>query len=97
MSDLVLRNICYRYPKTRQMVLHEINAMFREGTVTSIRGQSGAGKSTFINYSNIEYPLSDNSHLIFLYMFLKNRALLIQKGIIFPKKNFLFHQAVMNF
>ena len=40
MSDLVLRNICYRYPKTRQMVLHEINAMFREGTVTSIRGQS---------------------------------------------------------
>ena len=26
MSDLVLRNICYRYPKTRQMVLHEINA-----------------------------------------------------------------------
>lgn len=36
-----------------------------------IIGEDGAGKSSFINYSNIEYPLSDNSHLIFLYMFLK--------------------------
>ena len=63
----------------------------------AVVGKSNVGKSSFINYSNIEYPLSDNSHLIFLYMFLKNRALLIQKEIIFPKKKFLFYQVVMIF
>mgnify|MGYP001049426711 CR=1 FL=1 len=59
MSDLVLKNICYRYPKTKHMVLNEINFTFRKGTVTSIRGQSGAGKSTLLYLiAGIDYPTS---------------------------------------
>lgn len=59
MSDLVLKNICYRYPKTKQMVLSEINTTFRKGTVTSIRGESGAGKSTLLYLvAGIDHPTS---------------------------------------
>lgn len=48
MSGLTLKNICYRYPKTKQMVLNEINITFQKGAVTSICGRSGAGKSTLL-------------------------------------------------
>lgn len=48
MCELTLKDVCYRYPKTKRMVLEEINVTFQKGTVTSIRGRSGAGKSTLL-------------------------------------------------
>ncbi len=48
MSDLTLKDVCYRYPKAKRTVLNKINFTFREGTVTAIRGQSGVGKSTLL-------------------------------------------------
>ena len=79
---------------------------FKKIPLILIIGEDGAGKSSFINYSNIEYPLSDSlqsykrfhqsTNHFSLYVS-KNWTLLIQKGIIFPKKKFLFYQVVMIF
>lgn len=96
MSDLILRNICYRYPKTRQMVLHEINAMFREGTVTSIRGQSGAGKSTLLYLiAGIDHPASgqllwNNTPVTDLSAYRRNVVSIIsQSYLLFPTRTVL--------
>lgn len=59
MPDLTLKNVCYRYPKSKYNVLNGIDATFREGTVTSVRGQSGAGKSTLLYLiAGLEKPVN---------------------------------------
>lgn len=96
MSDLVLKNICYRYPKTKQMVLNEINTTFRKGTITSIQGQSGAGKSTLLYLiAGIDYPTSgqllwDNTPVTDLSDYRRNVVSIIsQSYLLFPSRTVL--------
>ena len=46
MSELIMEGVCYRYPGTKKEILTGVDAVFRPGTVTTIMGRSGAGKST---------------------------------------------------
>ena len=46
MSELIMEGVCYRYPGTKKEILAGVDAVFCPGTVTTIMGHSGAGKST---------------------------------------------------
>jgi len=46
MSELIMEGVCYRYPGTKKEILTGVDAVCRPGTVTTIMGRSGAGKST---------------------------------------------------
>ena len=49
MAELILKDVKYAYPRTSKYVLDGCVAVFREGTVSSIRGRSGSGKSTLLH------------------------------------------------
>lgn len=49
MKDLELKNVSYQYRKGKRTVLKNCSATFEPGTVTSIRGRSGEGKSTLLH------------------------------------------------
>jgi ABC-type bacteriocin/lantibiotic exporter with double-glycine peptidase domain len=46
-GDIEMRGVCFGYSPERE-VLHEVNVRFPRGTVTSIVGTSGAGKSSLL-------------------------------------------------
>ena len=48
MAELILENVTYRYPGTKNDILKGINAVFPAGSVTAVMGRSGAGKSTML-------------------------------------------------
>lgn len=48
MPDLILEDVYYRYPGSKQDVLKGVNACFPAGKVTAVCGRSGAGKSTLL-------------------------------------------------
>ena len=48
MAELILKEVFYRYPGTKNDVLKGIDAVFPLGTVTAVMGRSGAGKSTML-------------------------------------------------
>lgn len=48
MAELILKEIYYRYPGTKNDVLKGVDAVFPAGTVTAVMGRSGAGKSTML-------------------------------------------------
>lgn len=57
MPSLELKSIYYRYPKSKNMVLDDVSAIFQSGTITSIQGRSGAGKSTLLHIiAGLEAP-----------------------------------------
>ena len=59
MADLELKHIYYAYPRTKNQVLQEVNAIFPGGQVCSICGQSGAGKSTLLYLAaGIDMPVA---------------------------------------
>ncbi len=49
MSELIIKDVRYRYGKSSKWVLDGCSAVFQKGTVSSIRGKSGAGKSTLLH------------------------------------------------
>ena len=49
MSILKVENVSYKYEKTGNYVLENINAEFEKGKLYILAGKSGAGKSTFLS------------------------------------------------
>ena len=49
MSILKLEKVSYRYEKSNQDVLHQIDAVFETDKIYTIIGKSGAGKSTLLS------------------------------------------------
>ncbi len=47
-EDIVLKNISFRYPGTKKIVLEEINLVIPKNKVTAIVGVSGSGKTTLM-------------------------------------------------
>jgi len=45
-EDITLENICYQYPGTSSLALHDVSLTFRKGDLNTIAGPSGSGKST---------------------------------------------------
>lgn len=48
-KEIILKNVSYRYPGTSNNVLKEINLKINFGEKIGITGESGAGKSTFLD------------------------------------------------
>ena len=44
-KDIVLENICKSYDGGRTMVLDHLSLNLRKGTVTTVQGRSGSGKT----------------------------------------------------
>lgn len=74
---------------------------FKKLPLVIIIGEEGAGKSSFINYSNVEYPLSDSLHSYkkfhqstnnFSLYVSKNGALLDTEGNYFSQEKFFTPQ-----
>ena len=48
-KNISFENISYSYPKTSRNVINNISLEFNAGDKIGVYGQSGSGKSTFIN------------------------------------------------
>ncbi|MEC1523345.1 ABC transporter ATP-binding protein [Neobacillus niacini] len=44
-----LQKVCYRYPKSEQTILQDINIEVKQGETIAFVGESGSGKSTILN------------------------------------------------
>ena len=61
MAELILKEVFYRYPGTKNDVLKGVDAVFPEGTVTAVMGRSGAGKSTMLYLlAGLDVPTQGN-------------------------------------
>jgi ABC-type multidrug transport system fused ATPase/permease subunit len=49
LSSLSAQNLCFRYEKTEEDVLRDVNISVRKGEAVGFVGQSGSGKSTLID------------------------------------------------
>ena len=47
-EGIVLDQVCFTYPGTDRVVLHDINLSFPAGSTVAIIGENGAGKSTLV-------------------------------------------------
>ena len=48
-SKIILKNISYSYPKTKQNIIENLNLEIKANTTIGIIGRSGSGKSTLID------------------------------------------------
>jgi ATP-binding cassette, subfamily B, bacterial len=48
-GNFSLQQICYRYPKSDQTILQDINLEVKQGETVAFVGESGSGKSTILN------------------------------------------------
>ena len=48
-NELRLENISFKYPKTENNVLEDVNLFIKKGSITGIVGTTGSGKSTLID------------------------------------------------
>jgi ATP-binding cassette, subfamily B, bacterial len=48
-GNFSLQRVCYRYPKSDQIILHDINLEVKQGETVAFVGESGSGKSTILN------------------------------------------------
>ncbi len=52
---ILLDNIWFKYPGSREWILRGVNASFREGKLSVITGPNGSGKTTLLKVSSIIY------------------------------------------
>lgn len=48
-SEIILENIRYRYPSSKNDVLKDLNLKIKAGEIIGIKGESGAGKTTLVD------------------------------------------------
>ena len=49
LKNIEFNNLCFKYPKSNDYVLQNINLKINSGEIIGIKGESGSGKSTLIN------------------------------------------------
>lgn len=96
MGGLFLKDVKYKYPKSKYQVLNGISEKFKLGTVTSICGKSGSGKSTLLYLiAGLESPRSgeliwENKPIIDLSEYRRKIVGLIsQSYLLFPTRTAL--------
>jgi subfamily B ATP-binding cassette protein MsbA len=58
-GNIEFKEVSFQYPENRDLVLNEINLKIRQGELIALVGQSGAGKSTFVDLiAGFWYPSS---------------------------------------
>ncbi|MDR2403305.1 MAG: ATP-binding cassette domain-containing protein [Spirochaetaceae bacterium] len=60
---ITLKDVSYRYPRTRVWVLKKINLEIREGAFVAVMGENGAGKTTLCKLFNGVIPHSQEGVL----------------------------------
>ncbi|HHJ7447417.1 TPA: ATP-binding cassette domain-containing protein, partial [Streptococcus pyogenes] len=53
MNQLLLKNVCKRYPNQPNYALDHINLTVRKGEFVAVMGRSGSGKTTLLNVTSI--------------------------------------------
>ena len=48
-GDLILENVCYRYPGSKNYTLENISLTLTSGSIVGIKGVTGSGKSTLLD------------------------------------------------
>lgn len=63
-DKIVFEDVCFSYPNSNKIILHNINLTFNRGELHVIKGQSGKGKSTLIRlFVGLIQPI--NGHIMF--------------------------------
>lgn len=60
-GDIVVRDLSFRYPRTEQAVLRDINFEVKPGQTVAFVGRSGSGKSTLLSLLPRFYDYSEGS------------------------------------
>lgn len=53
MKQLVLKDVCKKYPNQLNYALDHINLTVRKGEFVAVMGRSGSGKTTLLNVTSI--------------------------------------------
>lgn len=96
MTELILEQVHYQYPKAKRETLRGVDAVFRGGETASIVGYSGAGKSTLLYLiSGLDRPKSgrvllDGAELRDLDAYRRSTvATISQSYLLFPTRTIL--------
>lgn len=96
-SSLELKNISFRFSEQDDFVLKNLSTFFKRGSITGIAGESGVGKSTFLNI--ICGLLLPNSGEVFLdekKIDILNYINFQKKIGYIPQKSFLINDSILN-
>lgn len=63
-SDIIIKNLSFRYPKNEKNVLENISLIIPQGAKTAFVGVSGSGKSTLVKLMLRSYDYNSGSILI---------------------------------
>ncbi|HHJ7874073.1 TPA: ATP-binding cassette domain-containing protein, partial [Streptococcus pyogenes] len=53
MKQLVLKDVCKKYPNQLNYALDHINLIVEKGEFVAVMGRSGSGKTTLLNVTSI--------------------------------------------
>lgn len=94
-GEIEFKNVSFKYPLSDKYILKNINLKIRKGTTLGIIGQTGSGKSTFINIIPRIWEASEGSIFIDGYDIKKIPLKVLRESIgIVPQESFLFSDTI---
>lgn len=85
MKQLVLKDVCKKYPNQLNYALDHINLTVRKGEFVAVMGRSGSGKTTLLNVTSIIDKIDSGNIYCAdkgLVYFLITRQLVLEKMIL---------------
>ncbi|HMS64002.1 MAG TPA: ABC transporter ATP-binding protein [Ignavibacteria bacterium] len=94
-GEIEFKNVSFKYPLSEKFILKNINLKIRKGTTLGIIGQTGSGKSTFINLIPRIWEVTEGNIFIDGYDIKKIPLKILRESIgIVPQESFLFSDTI---
>jgi ABC-type multidrug transport system fused ATPase/permease subunit len=96
-SDIKLKNISFKYPKSEEKVLKNINVIIKKNSITAFVGKTGSGKTTLIDIFLGLLPINEGEIILDKTLLKKKNIKTWQKKLGYvPQKIFLTDDTIKN-
>jgi ATP-binding cassette, subfamily B, multidrug efflux pump len=96
-GKITFNNLSFKYPKTKKLVLKNVNFIINKGETVGIIGRTGSGKTTLVDLLLRLYNLKTCELLIDDHDIMKLPIKTIRNAIAYvPQENFIFSDIIKN-
>ncbi|MDA9647897.1 ATP-binding cassette domain-containing protein, partial [Candidatus Pelagibacter sp.] len=96
-EKIVIENLYYKYQEDDEPIINDLNLEIKKGTIIGLKGESGSGKTTFLDIlSGIKAPTNGYVKIDGVPLNLKNVLNWFSKISYVPQKIFLFNDSIKN-